>query len=77
MRIAICIITYRRPASLMRLLGSLQDLVLPATLEEVSVVVVDDMKLFHVVDDPDHVVEIIKCHFERIGHTLQDGRDTP
>jgi uncharacterized protein (TIGR00730 family) len=36
-----------------------------------------DMKLFHLVDDPNRVVDIIKCHFERTGHTLDEGRDTP
>lgn len=36
-----------------------------------------DMELFHVVDDPDQVIDIIKCHFERIGHSLDEGRDTP
>ena len=36
-----------------------------------------DMKLFHVVDDPDQVVDIIKCHFEQIGHSMDEGRDTP
>lgn len=36
-----------------------------------------DMKLFHVVDDPQRVVDIIKCHFERMGHSLDEGRDTP
>lgn len=36
-----------------------------------------DMELFHVVDDPNRVVDIIKCHFEHMGHSLDEGRDTP
>ena len=36
-----------------------------------------DMKLFHVVDDPVQVVDIIKCHFEQIGHSMDEGRGTP
>ena len=36
-----------------------------------------DMDLFHVVDDPEEVVTIIKSHFEKAGHTLDEGRDTP
>ena len=36
-----------------------------------------DMELFHEVDDPNLVVDIIKCYFERMGHSLGEGRDTP
>ena len=36
-----------------------------------------DMKLFHVVDEPSQVVDIIKRHSERLGHSLDEGRDTP
>jgi len=44
MRVAICIITYQRSSSLVRLLGSLQDLVLPRDVsdDDVCVVVVDN-----------------------------------
>lgn len=42
MRIAICIVTFRRPESLTRLLGSLQELALPELAGDISVVVVDN-----------------------------------
>lgn len=42
MRIDICVITYRRPKGLQRLLGGLQQLELPAPIGEVRVVVVDN-----------------------------------
>ncbi len=42
MRIAICIITLERPESLVRLLGSLQELVIPSHVDDVCVVVIDN-----------------------------------
>ncbi len=42
MRIAICIVTFQRPASLRRLLGGLQELVVPSNVDDVHVVVVDN-----------------------------------
>jgi glycosyltransferase involved in cell wall biosynthesis len=42
MRIDICVITYRRPQGLQRLLGGLQQLELPAPAADVRVVVVDN-----------------------------------
>jgi succinoglycan biosynthesis protein ExoM len=41
-RVAICVLTYRRPAGLARLLGALRDLRLPDEAPEIRVVVVDN-----------------------------------
>jgi GT2 family glycosyltransferase len=41
-RVALCVITYHRPAGLARLLGALQDLRLPGAAPEIQLVVVDN-----------------------------------